>query len=81
MSGLSKNAWEDLSSQKTPDDRILHICNILRFAVLKKDRTFMAIGGPWNSTDGGNPTDDESSLIQTALRFVLYAGSRKCYMT
>ncbi|XP_007046031.2 PREDICTED: cell division cycle and apoptosis regulator protein 1 [Theobroma cacao] len=69
MSGLSRSALEELSSEKIPDDRILHICNILRFAVLKKDHSFMAIGGPWVSADGSNPTDDESSLIRTALRY------------
>lgn len=33
----------------------------------------MTIGGPWNSTDGGDPSVDDSSLIQTAIRFVLFA--------
>lgn len=73
MSGLSKNALEELSSERSSDDRIPHICNILRFAILKKDRSFMTIGGPWNSTDGGDPSVDDSSLIQTAIRFVLFA--------
>ena len=71
LSGLSKNALEDLSSEKRYDDRVPHICNILRFAVLKRDRSFMAIGGPWDSADGGDPSVDDSALIQTALRFVL----------
>jgi hypothetical protein len=75
MSGLSKNALEELSSERSSDDRIPHICNILRFAILKKDRSFMTIGGPWNSTDGGDPSVDDSSLIQTAIRFVLFAVS------
>ncbi|KAF2290076.1 hypothetical protein GH714_001773 [Hevea brasiliensis] len=52
MSGLSKNALEELSSEKSYDDRLPHICNILRFAVLKRDRSFMAIGGPWDTADG-----------------------------
>ncbi|XWS23169.1 hypothetical protein CRYUN_Cryun29cG0098000 [Craigia yunnanensis] len=70
MSGLSRSALEELPSEKVPDDRIPHICNILRFAVLKKDHSFMAIGGPWvSAADGCNPTDDKSSLIQTALRY------------
>ena len=81
MSGLSRSALEELSSEKVPDDRIPHICNILRFDVLKKDHSFMAIGGPWVSADGSNPTDDESSLIRTALRFVLSAGSRMLCLT
>lgn len=75
MSGLSRSALEELSSEKIPDDRIPHICNILRFAVLKKDHSFMAIGGPCVSADGSNPTGDEFSLTQTALRFVLSADS------
>lgn len=73
MSGLSRNALEELSSEKSFDDRVPHICNILRFAVLKKDHSFMAIGGPWNSVDGSDPSVDSSSLVQTAIRFVLYA--------
>lgn len=71
MSGLSRNALEELSSDKISDDRIPHICNILRFAVLKRDRSFMAIGGPWDSADGGDPSVDDAALIQTALRLVL----------
>lgn len=31
----------------------------------------MAVGGPWDSADGGDPSIDDSVLIQTALRFVL----------
>ena len=81
MSGLSRSALEELSSEKIPNDRIPHICNILRFSVLKKDHSFMAIGGPWISADGSNPTDDESSLIQTALRFVPFTGSRLLCIT
>ncbi|GKU99539.1 hypothetical protein SLEP1_g12374 [Rubroshorea leprosula] len=69
MSGLSKSAVEELSSEKFADDRIPHICNILRFAVLKRDHSFLAIGGQWNAVDGGNPYDDDSSLIRTALRY------------
>lgn len=71
MSGLSKNALEELSSEKSYGDRIPHICNILRFAVLRKDQSLMAIGGPWNSADGGDPSVDDTSLVRTALRFVL----------
>ncbi|CAO2822015.1 unnamed protein product, partial [Amaranthus hypochondriacus] len=69
MSGLSKNSMEDLSSEKNKDDRIPHICNILKFAVLKKDRSLMAIGGPWDSVDGGDPSVDDASLVRTVLRY------------
>ena len=71
MSGLSKNALEELSSEKSSDDRIPHICNILRFALLKKDQSFMTIGGQWNPADGVDPSVDDTSLIQTVHRFVL----------
>lgn len=70
MSGLSRTALEDLSSEKLFEDRIPHVCNILKFAVLKKDHSFMAIGGSWDPTDGTDPSVDQSSLIQTMLRFV-----------
>jgi hypothetical protein len=70
MSGLSRTALEDLASDKFFEDRIPHICNILKFAVLKKDHSFMAIGGSWDPTDGMDPSVDQSSLIQTMLRFV-----------
>lgn len=72
MSGLSRSATEDLCSEKISDDRIPHICNLLRFAVLKKDRSLMAIGGPWDAVDGGDPSLDDSSLIHTVLRFVCF---------
>ncbi|CAM8922227.1 unnamed protein product [Rhodiola kirilowii] len=68
MSGLSRSALEDLVSES--DDRLVHICNILRFSILKRDRAFTAIGGPWDPTDGGDPSNDDSSLVQTALRYV-----------
>lgn len=70
LSGLSRSATEDLCSEKSLDDRIPHICNLLKFAVLKKDRSLMAIGGPWDSVDGGDPSIDDSSLIRTIIRFV-----------
>ena len=72
MSGISKNALEELSSEKISDDRIPHIYNILRFAVLKKDHSLMAIGGPWKSLDGGDPSVDDTSLIHTAQRLMLH---------
>jgi len=70
MSGLSRSAIEELASEKVSDDRIPHICSFLRFALLKKDRAFMAIGGPWSPVDGGDPLVDHSSLVRTVLRFV-----------
>ncbi|CAL5188797.1 unnamed protein product [Lathyrus oleraceus] len=69
MSGLSRGALEELSSDKIVDDRIPHICNFLRFAILKKDHSFMAVGGPWEPADGGDPSNDDNSLIRTALRY------------
>ncbi|CAK8536684.1 unnamed protein product [Lathyrus sativus] len=69
MSGLNRGALEELSSDKIVDDRIPHICNFLRFAILKKDHSFMAVGGPWEPADGGDPSNDDNSLIRTALRY------------
>uniref|UniRef100_A0A7N0UJN5 EF-hand domain-containing protein n=1 Tax=Kalanchoe fedtschenkoi TaxID=63787 RepID=A0A7N0UJN5_KALFE len=66
MSGLSRSALEDLVSES--DDRLVHICNILRFCMLRKDRALSAIGGPWDTVDGGDPSTDDTSLVQTALR-------------
>ncbi|KAG0501713.1 hypothetical protein HPP92_001785 [Vanilla planifolia] len=71
MSGISSDALKELCSDKSSDERLIHFNNILRFAVLKKDHSFMAIGGRWKETlDGGNPSFDASSLIQTARRCV-----------
>lgn len=72
MSGLSQNASDELSSERNYEDRIPHFCNMLRFAVLKKENSFMAIGGPWDTIDGGDPSVDDSSLVQTVTRFGLY---------
>ncbi|KAL2233214.1 UNVERIFIED_CONTAM: Protein SHORT ROOT IN SALT MEDIUM 1 [Sesamum indicum] len=69
MSGLSQNAQAELSSERIYDDRIPHFCNMLRFAVLKKNNSLMAIGGPWDTVDGGDPSVDDSSLVRTALRY------------
>ncbi|KAL8142335.1 hypothetical protein V2J09_015367 [Rumex salicifolius] len=69
MSGLSRTASEELSSEKLSEDRVPHMCNLLRFAVLRKDRSFMAIGGPWDPIDGPDPSVDASSLIQTVIRY------------
>nr|XP_027085807.1 protein SHORT ROOT IN SALT MEDIUM 1-like isoform X1 [Coffea arabica] len=69
MSGLSQNALEELSSGRSYEDRIPHFCNMLRFAVLRRDNSLMAIGGRWDSTDGGDPSVDDSSLVRTVLRY------------
>ncbi|XP_058182729.1 protein SHORT ROOT IN SALT MEDIUM 1 isoform X1 [Rhododendron vialii] len=69
MSGLSQNSLEELSSERSYDDRVPHFCNMLRFAVLKKDQYLMAIGGSWDTVDGGDPSVDDSSLVQTVLRY------------
>ncbi|KAL6543907.1 hypothetical protein OROGR_010404 [Orobanche gracilis] len=69
MSGLGQNAQAELSSERTYNDRIPHFCNLLRFAVLKKNSSLMAIGGPWDTVDGGDPSVDDSSLVRTALRY------------
>ncbi|KAL7180807.1 hypothetical protein ACSBR1_039797 [Camellia fascicularis] len=68
MSGLSQNALDELSSENSYDDRIPHFCNMLRFAVLKKEHSLMAIGGPWEIVDGGDPSVDDSSLVRTVVR-------------
>ncbi|KAJ0978601.1 hypothetical protein J5N97_014075 [Dioscorea zingiberensis] len=71
MSGISSGALEGLCSEKCPVDRVIHLKNILKFGLLKKDQSFMAIGGPWSAAiDGGDPSVDESTLIQTAIRWV-----------
>ncbi|KAG9159238.1 hypothetical protein Leryth_020928 [Lithospermum erythrorhizon] len=69
MSGLSQNALEDLLSDRNHGSRVPHLCNMLRFAILKKSSSFTMIGGPWDPVDGGDPSSDESSLICTALRY------------
>ncbi|KAK7348760.1 hypothetical protein VNO80_23419 [Phaseolus coccineus] len=69
MNGLSRSALEELSSDRIVDDRIPHMCNFLRFAVLKKDHSFMAVGGPWRPVDGVDPSIDNNSLIKTAQRY------------
>ncbi|KAL8053160.1 hypothetical protein ABFX02_05G053200 [Erythranthe guttata] len=68
MSGLGQKDQAELSSERTYNDRIPHFCNMLRFAVLRKNNSLMAIGGPWDTVDGGDPSVDDSSLIRTALR-------------
>lgn len=68
MSGLSQNALEELSSGRRYEDRIPHFCNMLRFSVLRKNNSLMAIGGRWEATDGGDPSVDDSTLVRTVLR-------------
>lgn len=81
MSGISKNAHEELSSEKCCDDRVPHICNILRFGLLKKDNSLMAIGGPWDTADGGDPSVDDSALVRTAIRSAFFFPCIKSFAT
>lgn len=74
MSGLGQSDQAELSSERNYD-RIPHFCNMLRFAVLRKNNSLMAIGGPWDTVDGGDPSVDDASLIQTALRFITWGFS------
>jgi len=70
MSGMSADTLNEMCSYNSSDERIVHFNNILRFAILKKDHSFMAIGGPWNATiDGGDPSVEDSALIRTACRY------------
>ncbi|XP_062229048.1 protein SHORT ROOT IN SALT MEDIUM 1-like isoform X2 [Phragmites australis] len=71
MSGMSKGAFADITSLRSTEERVVHLNNILKFAVFKKDRSLFAIGGPWNAVlDGGDPSVDCSCLIRTAIRYV-----------
>ncbi|KAH9295923.1 hypothetical protein KI387_039511, partial [Taxus chinensis] len=68
MSGIIENALAELISERIPEDKALHVHNVMRFAILCKDHTFFATGGSWDSVvDGGDPATDESALIQTAI--------------
>lgn len=70
MSGMSNSAFADITSLRSTDERVVHLNNILKFAVFKRDRSLFAIGGPWNAAiDGGDPVVDPSCLIQTAIRY------------
>ena len=73
MSGMSDDNVKELLSDS--EDRPLHIHNILKFAVLRKERSaLMAIGGTWDKLlDGGDPAVDEHALICTAIRFLIGA--------
>ncbi|TVU07901.1 hypothetical protein EJB05_41277, partial [Eragrostis curvula] len=69
MSGMSRGAFADITSLKTTEERLVHMNNILKFAVFKKDRSLFAIGGAWDAViDGGDPSVDCSCLIRTAIR-------------
>ncbi|XBI11377.1 hypothetical protein VPH35_138454 [Triticum aestivum] len=71
MSGMSNGAFADITSMRSTEERVVHLNNILKFAVFKKDRSLLAIGGPWNAAlDGGDPLADCSCLIRTAIRYV-----------
>lgn len=71
MSGMSKGAFADITSLRSTEERVVHLNNILKFAVFKKDRSLFAIGGTWNAEiDGGDPSVDCSCLIRTAIRCV-----------
>uniref|UniRef100_A0A453SDM1 DBC1/CARP1 catalytically inactive NUDIX hydrolase domain-containing protein n=3 Tax=Aegilops tauschii subsp. strangulata TaxID=200361 RepID=A0A453SDM1_AEGTS len=68
MSGMSNGAFADITSMRSTEERVVHLNNILKFAVFKKDRSLLAIGGPWNAAlDGGDPLADCSCLIRTAI--------------
>lgn len=69
MSGISAEAFAELCADGNVDDRTPHFNNILRFAILRKDRSLMAIGGRWeDAIDGGDPCVEDSALIRAALR-------------
>ncbi|KAJ1259598.1 hypothetical protein BS78_10G168000 [Paspalum vaginatum] len=71
MSGMSKGAFADITSLRSTEERVVHLNNMLKFAVFKKDRSLFAFGGPWNAAiDGGDPSVDCSCLIRTAIRCV-----------
>lgn len=70
MSGINHDALEELCSERNYSEHPPHMTNILKFAVLRKDHSFMAIGGKWQAeVDGGDPYTEDSSLIQTAKRY------------
>ncbi|KAL5220162.1 hypothetical protein ABZP36_024875 [Zizania latifolia] len=71
MSGMTNSAFADVTSLRSTEEQVVHLNNILKFAVFKRDRSLFAIGGPWNAViDGGDPSLDCSCLIQTAIRHV-----------
>lgn len=67
MSGISNNALSELCS--TSDERAIHLSHVLKFAIVRKDRELLAIGGSWNpAIDGGDPLVSDSGLIKAAIR-------------
>lgn len=71
MSGLTAEAFAEIVSEKSMEDKPTHLHNLLKFVALRKDRSaIMAAGGIWDQDlDGGNPATDDSALIRTAIRF------------
>ncbi len=69
MSGVDWTAFVQ-ALHDHPDDPDRHLNHLLRFLVAKKDRSsLMCIGGSWSQkVDGGDPLQDESVLLRTALR-------------
>lgn len=72
MSGISVEALQELCFGKDTDEKPVHVNNILKFAVMKKDRSFSAIGGPSHVSLDGDLQVDDFSLIQTAIRQATY---------
>lgn len=70
MSGISADALSQLVSERSSGDKVTHINNILKFAILREGRAFSAIGGQWSAEmDGGDPSSNgDLSLVQTAIR-------------
>ncbi|CAK9252121.1 unnamed protein product, partial [Sphagnum jensenii] len=70
MSGLTAEAFAEIVSEKSMEDKPTHLHNLLKFVALRKDRSaIMAAGGIWEQDlDGGNPATDDSALIRTAIR-------------
>eukprot|EP00252_Welwitschia_mirabilis_P001369 TRINITY_DN1124_c0_g1_i1.p1 TRINITY_DN1124_c0_g1~~TRINITY_DN1124_c0_g1_i1.p1 ORF type:complete len:793 (-),score=309.16 TRINITY_DN1124_c0_g1_i1:335-2713(-) len=69
MSGISESAMAELLSEKRHEGKVLNFHNALKFAVIRKDHTFLLAGGFWDEAlDGGDPASDDSALIHTAIR-------------
>ncbi|KAH7424227.1 hypothetical protein KP509_12G096000 [Ceratopteris richardii] len=72
MSGATGESMKDLIDDSSSEEKPVHLHNFLRFVVFRKDRSALsAVGGAWDKVlDGGDPTNDESCLIHTAIRCV-----------
>ncbi|MCO5553528.1 hypothetical protein L7F22_007050 [Adiantum nelumboides] len=70
MSGASGESVKDLLADCLNEEKPIHMHNLLRFVVFRKERSaLMAFGGTWDKTlDGGDPAINESALIHTAIR-------------